>query len=132
MSEQRPLTISSFFRYCSEGKLMAARCESCGRLWIPPRQVCPNCFSSELSWAQLKGTGKLLTYTVVHVAPRGFERDTPYAIGIVCLDEGVALSGMIRNVPEGGLKVGMPLGVCYESTDSEGWLPPSRYYFAPI
>lgn len=110
---------------------MAARCKSCGKLWIPPRQICSNCLSPELSWVQLKGTGELLTFTVVHVAPRTFGLETPYAVGIVRLDEGAALSGMIRGAQEAGLKIGMSLRVCFESADSEGWLPPSRYYFTP-
>ncbi|MFH0848180.1 MAG: Zn-ribbon domain-containing OB-fold protein [archaeon] len=129
--QARPLTIDSFFKYCSEGKLMASACKVCNRLWIPPRQLCPSCMSSDLSWTQLSGTGELLSFTEVQVGPPAFQSQVPYIIGIVRLSEGTTLSGLIRETTADKLTVGMPLKVQFESLESKGWQPASRYYFVP-
>jgi uncharacterized OB-fold protein len=129
--EMRPLTIDSFFRYCSEGKLMSAKCEKCGSLSIPPRELCPMCLSSDVKWVELNGTGELLTYTVVHVPPPLFQGKAPYVIGIVRLKEGVTLSGLVRETPQENLKVGMTVKVKFEHVEAQKWQPQSRYFFVP-
>jgi len=81
----------------------------------------------------VKGRGKLLTYTVIHVSPKQFEALVPYPIGIVKFEEGPQLLGMIRNIELDKLKIGMPLTIDFEkpSTAQAQWPPWSRYYFKP-
>ena len=135
MAEMQPVFgIECFYRFVGEGKLMAAKCNKCSLLMLPPRPVCNNCYSKDLSWVELKGRGKLLTYTVIHVAPTQFETLAPYAVGIVKLDEGPQLLGMIRGVEPDRLKVGMSLTVDFEkasSTPTTKWPTWPRYYFKP-
>ncbi len=129
--DMKPLTIDSFFRYCSEERLMSAKCEQCDSVWMPPREICPACLSEDMRWMELKGTGELLTYTVVHVPSPLFEGKAPYMLGIVKLAEGVALSGLIRETPEEKLRVGLAVKVKFEQVHAEKWQPKSRYYFVP-
>jgi len=133
MSEANPFCIESFYKYVSEGKLMAAKCNQCGTLLSPPKPVCTNCFSTDLKWVLLSPKGKLLTYTVIHVAPKQFEKMAPYPVGIVKLEDGPQLLGMIRDIEPEKLKVGMPLTVEFDrpSTTEAQWPPWTRYYFKP-
>jgi uncharacterized OB-fold protein len=137
MSEVRAFTIESFYKYVSEGKLMGAKCNSCGALFLPPKPICTKCFSKDLTWMPVDHKGTLLTYTVIHVSPKQFETQTPYPLGIVKLDEGLQLLGMIRGVEPDKLKVGMELTVDFEKTpdkpapESEQWPSWPRYYFKP-
>ena len=135
MAEMQPVfVIECFYRFVGEGKLMAAKCNKCSLLMLPPRPVCNNCYSKDLSWVELKGRGKLLTYTVIYVAPKQFETLTPYPVGIVKLDEGPQLLGMIRGVEPDRLKAGMSLTVDFEkasSTPTTKWPTWPRYYFKP-
>ena len=62
-------TIENFYRYCSERKLMAVKCQQCEKIQLPPRPFCSKCHSSDLEWLKLKGRGKLLTYSIVHIPP---------------------------------------------------------------
>jgi hypothetical protein len=128
---QLPFTIESFYRLITERKLMAARCKGCGKLLLPPRQMCTNCYSKDLEWTQLKGEGKLLTYTVIHVSPKQFQDLVPYAVGILKLTEGLQLPGMIRDIKYEKLKVGMKLKVDFDTSLPAEWPQWPRYYFKP-
>ena len=66
---QQPFTIEQFYKFLKEQKLMAAQCLQCGKIHLPPRPLCDNCFSQDFEWVKVSGKGKLLTYTVISVAP---------------------------------------------------------------
>jgi len=134
MTEVQPVFgIESFYKFVGEGKLMGAKCNKCGLVMLPPRPVCTNCYSKDLRWIELKGHGKLLTYTVIHVAPKQFEAHVPYPVGIVKLDEGPQLLGMIRNIEHDKLKIGMELTIDFEkpSSTQTQWPTWPKYYFKP-
>lgn len=128
----RPFTVDSFYKFIDEGKLMAAKCQKCGTLHLPPRPACTNCFSKNLQWTPVNNTGKLRSYTVIHVSPKQFEALTPYPIGIVKLDQGPQLLGMIMHTTPDQLKIGMDLTVEYEKpTPQAKWPTWPRYHFKP-
>lgn len=127
-----PFTIESFYSLIAERKLMAAKCKRCGKLLVPPRPMCTDCYSKDLEWTQLKGEGKLLTYTVIHVSPKQFESMIPYAVGIAQLTEGPQLPGMIRDIKPDKIRVGMKLRVDFDTALPSEWPQWSRYYFKPL
>ena len=87
--------------------LIGSRCDSCGALAFPPRQVCAKCGSTVLSRVRLGGTGRLYTYAIVRQAPKEFP--TPYVIGYVDLDEGVRVFTRVITGSEQDLRLGMPM-----------------------
>ncbi len=100
---QAPITAAAFDKFCSERKVMASHCEGCGTLWLPPRPLCHKCHSSEMTWKELTGKGRLVSFTVISVGPwtminEGYNRDNPYCSGIVELDEGPRMSTQILGV----------------------------------
>jgi uncharacterized OB-fold protein len=134
MTEAQPaFGIESFYKFVGEGKLMGAKCNKCGMVMLPPRPVCTKCYSKDLQWIELKGSGKLLTYTVIHVAPKQFEALAPYPVGIVKLNDGPQLLGMIRGIEPDKIKVDMSLTVDFEkpSSTQTQWPTWSKYYFKP-
>src|SRR2546422_2741946 len=123
-------TIEEFYKAVSQRKLMAVRCVRCRHLMVPPRQICSECGSSTGEWVQLGTKGKLVTYTVVHVAPPQFKHITPYAVGIVDIEEGVKLPSIIRTSRLESLKIGMELEVDFSPKSQEtSWLTWPRYFF---
>ncbi len=131
MAEAFPFTIEQFYKFASERKLMAAKCKECGTVLLPPRPMCTKCFSSDMEWVELKSKGKLLTYTVIHVSPKQFELLIPYAVGIVELEDGLKLPGMIRGVEPKKISVGMDLKVDFDTTIPSEWPMWPRYFFKP-
>jgi uncharacterized OB-fold protein len=79
---------------------------------------------------QLGTKGKLVTYTIVHVSPPQFKHMTPYAVGIVDMEEGVKLPSIIRTSRLESLKIGMELEVDFSPKSQEtSWPHWPRYFF---
>ena len=73
----------------------ANKCSFCGKINFPPRIICPECQGREFETTKLAEKGKVLTYTVIRVAPQQFADQAPFAVGIVELEDGVRLMGQI-------------------------------------
>lgn len=126
--EQRPFSDVSYRQFLSEEKLMGSRCKKCGKLFVPPRPICTECFSMDMEWAQVKGRGKLSAFSVIFVPPKslveeGHDRKNPYCVGVVELEEGprvvARIEGFDNTKPE-SIKVGTPLTVDFIHRDKEG------------
>jgi uncharacterized OB-fold protein len=132
MSTQPPFTIEQFYKFLNQQKLMAGKCLKCGKIHLPPRPMCDNCFSQDFEWFQISGKGKLVTYTVIHVAPQQFQALTPYAVGIVELENGLKIPGMIQSTTQENLKIGMKLNLDFSTCSTpQQWPRWPRYCFKP-
>ena len=133
MSEQAPFTIEQFYRNINQKKLLGAKCFKCGKIHLPPRPLCSDCFSKDFEWTEIPTSGKLLTYTIIHIAPTQFQSMAPYATGIVQLEDGLKLPGMIRGVPLEEVRVGMELAVDFGKCEAaQSWPQWPRFYFKPV
>lgn len=102
--------ITPFLSYLEKGELSATRCTKCGKTYFPPRADCANCESNIVEWIQIKGTGKLVTFTEVFFAPPQFQSETPYLLGVAELDSGLRVFAPIsREVQRSDLKPGLAL-----------------------
>lgn len=95
------VTIKAFNDFLREGKIMGSRCTGCGEVHLPPRPVCTKCGSRDLEWVELKGEGVLQAYTVISVPLTRLKDRSPYAVGVVKLDDGPSISGMVLDVTSG-------------------------------
>ncbi|MDM0047955.1 Zn-ribbon domain-containing OB-fold protein [Variovorax sp. J22R115] len=110
-----------------EGTLKIQYCPTCARHQFYPRRFCTECLSEKIEWVPASGSGHVYTYTVCHVAGHpAFETRTPYAIGMIELDEGVRMLAGIVASDLDHLAVGAPVQVCFERISSEIALPMFR------
>ncbi len=86
---------SEFIAKLNEGKVLLYRCSKCSNLQLATIVLCSKCGSKDLEVVESKGEGRVVTFTILHVSPEGFEKYTPYAWAIARLDEGVNISGFI-------------------------------------
>jgi len=101
-------------------RLEAGKCKKCGKIFFPPRLICDACKSKEFEKIILKKEGKLLTFTVIRVAPTEFTDQAPYAMGIVELNEGVKILTQIADCNFDKLEIGMPLRIEFRKISQEG------------
>jgi uncharacterized OB-fold protein len=99
----REFNAASFYAYLMEKRLMGVRCRACQHLSATPRPLCPSCHSRDIEWYEFSGKGRLGTFTCVYIVPvfmgqRGFGRNNPYCSGVVTLEEGPRISGLILGV----------------------------------
>ncbi len=85
--------------YAKQGKLLTHKCTKCGYLHLSTAYYCKKCGSKGFEDAILDGVGSVATYTIITVAPAGFEKYTPYAFVILNLDNvELRISGFMANI----------------------------------
>ena len=107
---------------------MGSRCRQCGAVYLPLRPICTRCYACEMEMVEMKGSGRLLAFSVITVGTpmmidEGFDRENPYCSGIVELEEGVRIPARILGVdvtrPE-EIKLGTPLTVEFQEREYRG------------
>lgn len=114
-------TQAAFRHHLAEKKLMGSECTVCGSKFLPPRPMCPECFSGEMRWVDMGATGKLAAFTIVSIASTemieaGYGRENPHCSGIVTLENGLSISAQILGVDTsdpGSIKIGTPVKVVF-------------------
>lgn len=101
-------------------RLEAGKCKKCGKIVFPDRLICPKCGHREFETVILPDTGKLVTYSVIRVAPSQFTDQAPYAIGIAELDNGVRLLAQIADCDVDNIKVGMEVRIEFRRIQADG------------
>jgi len=99
-------------------RLEAAKCKSCGKVCFPPRLVCQGCKGRTFETVRLGDEGKLLTYTVIRVASDKFAKETPYAVGIVEMNDGVRLTAQLTDID--GLEIGQNVKLVFRKIQDDG------------
>ncbi len=72
--------------------LTGNQCVHCKHLHFPPRVVCTSCDHNSMEPFKFSGKGEIVSYTIIHTSPDGYEKYSPYAIALVKLDEGPVIS----------------------------------------
>ena len=104
--------VGDFVDYLEKGKVMGTKCKKCGKEYFPPRADCYACLSQDMEWIEIPSEGELLTYTVCMYAPAGFEKDVPYTLAILKLENGMKIFGRIsKSLKPEDLKIGMKMKV---------------------
>ena len=118
-----------YWQSAADGKLVLQRCVDCGEFQFYPRALCAAC-AGETEWVDASGRGTLYTFTVIRQnRSEAFVRLSPYAVGIVELEEGVRMMSNIVECELDRLEVGMALEVLLlKAADDVGlpfWRPAS-------
>ncbi len=98
-------SVSKFWEGVDNEELKGCECSMCGKLMLPARIICPDCGSTNLEGKRYEGKGSLKTKTVIHVSLPKFQKMAPHGVGIIDLDEGVSISGLLLGDPEIGDRV---------------------------
>jgi uncharacterized OB-fold protein len=94
----------------SRYNLYGVKCTRCNATYFPPRKICPICRrASKLEDLKLEPRGEVVTYTIIHSAPEGFERQTPYIMAIVKLRAGPMFTTQIVDCELDEISIGMPV-----------------------
>ncbi len=82
---------SKFFMELRDHKrLMGIRCPACGKVYVPPRQVCGPCFARMDELVEVQPTGTLVAFTILRFSfldpETGKQKPVPYGYGFIQLD----------------------------------------------
>ena len=98
--------------------IIGSKCKECSTLFFPSRRKCTKCKSNELEDYKFKGTGEIYTHSTIHYPPAGFERQVPYSVAIVKLDEGPKMTAQIVEFEH--IEIGMKVESCIRKIYVDG------------
>ncbi len=100
---------SRFFQEIRDNKrIMGTKCPKCGRVLVPPRIFCEECFVDVEEWVEVSSKGELVTFGESYLGTDGSKLKEPWIVGIIRLDG--ADGGLIHYIGEARpeeLKIGM-------------------------
>lgn len=74
----------------NEGKILAVKCPQCGRVYLPPRPVCGDCFVEMREWVEVSHQGTVRAFTIMRVPfldpSTGQPRPVPFGMALIQLD----------------------------------------------
>ncbi|MDD3250792.1 MAG: Zn-ribbon domain-containing OB-fold protein [Smithellaceae bacterium] len=82
---------SRFFTEIRDNKrFLGIKCPKCGKVYIPPRGVCGDCFVQMNDWVEVGPKGVIGTFTILRYAfidpETGTQKPVPYGYGFVKFD----------------------------------------------
>jgi len=92
------LTFKDYNEALKKNRLLGLKCKDCDAITVPPKMVCRKCTSTNLEVIELKGNGKIQTFTTVFVASEGRQGEVPYIIVLTELDEGPWIMGNLIDI----------------------------------
>lgn len=105
-----------FFTEIRDNKrIMGTKCRQCGRVLVPPRIFCEECFVDDMEWVLLPSTGRLVTFGDCYFSTTGEQLKDPWMLGLVNIDgsDGGLLHYLDGCRPE-DVKIGMPVEIVFK------------------
>jgi len=118
-------------RYALVGEV----CPHCEAKIFPPRDVCPECGGEAKTRFEFSGRGEVYSYAVMHDAPAGYEKNTPYTVALVKLEEGPVVTAQLTDLGEQPVQIGMPVEMVtrkIREDDGERGVILYGYKFRPV
>lgn len=111
-----PIDARFFWDGLAQHEVRIQRCVGCQRLRHPPRPACPWCQCFDHDYVVSSGRGVVHSY-VIHHQPPVPNRENPFAVVLVELEEGTRIIGNVVDVEPGELYVAMPVEVRFVEDD---------------
>lgn len=128
------VAIGRYLRELKEGRLIARRCRQCGRVMIPPRMFCEECFRPTDDWVHVQDTGTVNTFSICYVrwdTTRVKEPQIPAVIEIDGAAKGMGIMHLLGEVQPDQVKVGMRVRAVWKPPQERTGAITDILYFKP-
>ena len=116
-----------FWEAAKQHRLLLPRCRDCRHTWLPPYLSCPKCVSANIEWVEASGRGKVWGSIEMRQAYlSSFEKDLPYNVALIRLEEGPMLFSNVAGVRWEELRPDADVEVFFEDVTDEVTLPKFR------
>jgi len=100
-------------------RMQGTECVVCKNIDFPARQICSKCGGHDNVEKIMSGEGEIVSFTILHTAPEGFDGHTPYSIALVKLKEGPVITAQIVG-DSAGLGIGKPVRAVFRKLFENG------------
>ena len=129
------IAYSKFLEGLKNGKILGRGCRECGRIIVPPRMFCEQCFRSTDEWVHVKDTGTINTYSVSYLDADANRIKEPILVAVIDLDgasEGVGILHLVGNCKPDDLHIGMRLRAVWKPENERIGSVTDIEYFEPL
>jgi uncharacterized protein len=98
-------------------QLLISRCRECGRWHAPPKPICPDCWSTQVSADPVSGDGVIFMAMFLHRGPAapGVDYAVPYPVVTVELaeQEGLRFTSTVVGSDNERIRIGTPVKLAW-------------------
>lgn len=105
--------------YPQRYRLEATKFKKSGKTYFPPRTIDPTNGDTEFEKVVLPDSGKIVTYTVIRVAPGQWGDQSPYALAIAELTDGTRVTAQVTDCDVEKVKIGMEVRIEFRRIQTE-------------
>ena len=100
-------------------RLEASKFKKSGKTYFPKRLIDPETGDTEQETVKLPETGKIVTFTVIRIAPPQWGDESPYALAVAELTDGTRLMAQVTDCDVEKVEVGMEVRIEFRRVQSE-------------
>lgn len=129
------VAMSRFLNELKNGKIIASTCNKCGRIMVPPRMFCEQCFKPTDGWTYVKDTGTINTYSVSFIAGDASRIKEPIIVAVIDIDgasPGMGILHTIQEVDWKKVKFGMKVKAVWKPEKERAGAITDIKYFKPM
>ena len=128
-------------RYLAElknGRLIAKKCNKCGRIMLPPRMFCELCWCPTDDWIEVKDTGVVNTFLLCQVnwdASRIKKGQKPHLPAVIEIDgatQGMGILHLLGEVEPEDIEIGMKVKAVWKKPEEREGSITDIKYFKPV
>jgi len=129
------VAMSRFLKELKNGKIIATTCKKCGRIMVPPRVFCEQCFKPTDGWTYVKDTGTVNTYSVSFIAGDASRIKEPIIVAVIDIEgasPGMGILHTIREINWKKVKFGMKVKAVWKAPEERTGAITDIKYFKPV
>jgi uncharacterized OB-fold protein len=124
--------VGRFLAGLREGRVLARECRQCGRVLVPPRMFCEECFRPTDRWVEVQDSGRVNTFSICWVAWDMQPLDEPELPAVIEIDgasPGIGIMHKLGEVEPDAVHVGMEVEAVWRpESDREGSILDIEYF----
>jgi uncharacterized OB-fold protein len=129
------VAISRFLDELKAGRIIARKCHNCGRILVPPRMYCEQCYRPTDEWVMIKDTGTVNTFSISHVGTDARRLKTPILVAVIDLEGASRGMGILHTLGEAEpsrIRIGMRVQAVWKPADERQGAITDIRYFKPV
>ena len=129
------VAISRFLNELKAGNIIGRKCHNCGRILVPPRMYCEQCYRPTDEWVHVKDTGTVNTFSISHVGTDARRLKTPILVAVIDIQGASPGMGILHNLGEVeplGISIGMKVQAVWKPAEERQGSILDIRYFKPV